>query len=100
MFKIIWTLTAELTFAEEVDFIYTKWNSKQVNRFINLVENQIKLLGSGLINGKKSLKKNVFILIISKQTSLAYQIDKENSTIKLLTFWNNKIKPDRYKEFF
>ena len=52
MYKIIWTLTAELTFAEEVDFIYVKWNSKQVNQFISLVEKQIKLLAYGLINGK------------------------------------------------
>jgi plasmid stabilization system protein ParE len=99
MYVITWTLTAELTYYKEIDFILNKWPFDEAEKFIELVEEKLKTLGTGTMSGKPSNVKDVSILVISKQTSLAYRIFKNQSRIELLTFWNNKVNPNDYKEF-
>ena len=99
MFAINWTLNAELTFLEEIEFISKKWQTKQIEKFVDLVDNRIKDLSSGIIEGKPSNIKNVRILVISKQTTLVYKINRNESRIDLITFWNNKVNPENYKKY-
>ena len=53
MFLISWTALAEISYAEEADFILKKWNYKEVNDFGILVENQLKLITSNPFIGNK-----------------------------------------------
>ena len=99
MYQVDWTLRAELTFYKEIDFILSKWSYGIAEEFINLVDFKIDLIASGKITGRPSKIRDVRILSISKQTSLAYKIFEDESKIELLTFWNNKINPKDYQEF-
>lgn len=94
--KIVWTETASLSFAEELDFIFRKWGNKEVEKFINLSEEFLQILKSGRVEGKETGKRNVKIFVISKQTTLVYKIDKTKKHIVLVLFWNNLKNP---KEF-
>ncbi len=99
MYRIDWTLGAELTYKKEIEFILSKWSIKEVQKFIELVEDKIKTLSSGTMTGKPSGFKDVRILVISKQTSLAYKVFEDQLRIELVTFWNNKINPNDYDDY-
>ena len=100
MFSISWTALAEISYAEEADFILKKWNYKEVNDFGILVENQLKLIASNPFIGKQDLVKTNYLLVISKQTSLYYTIDLEKRIIYLTVFWNNLKNPNDLLKLF
>jgi len=99
MYKIDWTLGSELTYYKEIEYILSKWSLDEVEKFIELVEDRIQVLSTGTMTGKPSNIKDVRILVISRQTSLAYRVFESQSRIELLSFWNNKVNPSDYEEY-
>ncbi|WP_298515780.1 hypothetical protein [uncultured Kordia sp.] len=98
--NVIWTPTAELSYAKELDKISKKWSISEIINFMNLVDNFVKKLESGIIEGKVSQKTNLRSFVISKQTTLYFDVFEDTQTIELLLFWNNKDNPKELKEFF
>lgn len=92
--RLIVTPLAEITFEEEKEFIFRKWNEQEVQKFITLSENHIKRLRSGLIEGMKTSNPKIHIWVISKQTSLLYAVDESSKTLKIILFWNNQKDPN------
>ena len=95
---IFWTETAKLSYAEELDFIYRKWGNKEVEKFIELSEEFLHILKSGLVEGKPTKKHTVKLFVISKQTTLVYKIDKSQNRIELILFWNNLKDPKEFNK--
>lgn len=93
IFKVIWTLTAKNSYHEETDYIYFKWNLKEVVKFENLVNNEITRISINPYIGKISFE-NIYSLSISKQTTLFYSINNVTNTIVLIMFWNNQKNPE------
>lgn len=91
-FKVIWTSTAKNSYHEEIDFIYLKWNSKEVVKFEKLIVEEIERIVLNPLIGKISYN-DFYSLSISKQTTLFYKIDKDSNIIELLLFWNNLKNP-------
>ncbi len=93
-YKVVWRPSSEVTYFDEIDFIYRKWNNKEVQKFQELVFENLSRLSEnpeiGLYN--KDLKYYSFLL--SKQTTLYYDFDKENKIIELYLFWNNQKNPE------
>lgn len=87
-YKIVWVPLAIETFMEEIDFIYLKWNQKEVDDFVMLVDKNLKRLSINPLIGQ--IHKNVYKIVISKQTSLFYRIIKKDKKVELVYFWNNK----------
>jgi hypothetical protein len=100
MYKIDWTLGSELTYYKEIEYISSKWRFEEVEKFIELVDDKIQTLSTGTMTGKPSNIKDVRVLVISKQTSLAYKVFESQSRIELISFWNNKVNPTDYEEYF
>ena len=99
MYRVDWTLTAEETYLDEIETISNKWSEKYIEQFIDLVDDWVLKLSSGILTGKPSNVEDVRILVISKQTSLAYKIFEKKSKIELLTFWNNQVNPKTYRKY-
>ncbi|MBC8753338.1 hypothetical protein H2O64_01565 [Kordia sp. YSTF-M3] len=97
--NVIWTPTAELSYAKELDKINKKWSVNEIMDFMNLVDDFVKKLESGIIEGKVSQKTNLRSFVISKQTTLYFDVFEDTQTIELLLFWNNKDNPKELKEF-
>jgi hypothetical protein len=72
--NVIWTPTAELSFAKELDKISKKWSINEIIDFMNLVDDFVKKLESGIIEGKVSQKTNLRSFVISKQTTLYFDV--------------------------
>jgi hypothetical protein len=43
-FEVIWTFDSVTSFHEEIDFIFKKWNQKEVIKFESLVEENLERL--------------------------------------------------------
>ena len=87
-YKIVWVPLAVETYMEEIDFIYLKLNQKEVDDFVMLVDENLKRLSINPLIGQ--IHKNVYKIVISKQTSLFYRIIEKDKKVELVYFWNNK----------
>jgi len=96
--QVVWGKNARLTYLDELDYIFKKWNYKEVKNFVNLVTDFIKNLESGVIQGKISFKQNLRSFVISKQTTVYFDVNNKENRIEILLFWNNKKNPQKLKD--
>lgn len=96
-YTIDWTFSALNSYDEEIDFIYFKWNLKEVLKFQKLVEMELQRLSKNPTLGTFRVKNN-YALMLSKQTTLFYRINNEALSIELLIFWNNLKNPEDLKK--
>ena len=100
LFKLNWTTSADLTFSEEIDFIFLKWNESEVIKFIKVVDDCLCKLQSYPNLGRLIEKKNIYRLTISRQTTLYYKILHESQQIDLILFYNNLQDPKSLQKYF
>lgn len=93
-YKIIWEPNSEITYIEEIDYIYYKWNYKEVENFQKLVMANLDRLSINPLIGKYNAHFKVYFFVISKQTTLYYSINKKQYIVNLLFFWNNQKNPE------
>lgn len=94
--KIIWSKRAETTFENIQEYLLIHFSTKEAHQFIELVFKQIALVSkfpkafpeSDLIKGARKATIHPHCLII-------YRI--ENSNIRLLLFWDNRMNPQKLK---
>lgn len=92
-YQIDWTFSALNSYYGEIEFIYLKWNQKEVLKFEKLVEKELERLSKNPTLGKMNFKNN-YSITISKQTTLIYRINDNAKSIELLLFWNNSKNPE------
>ena len=98
IYKIEWTPTAQSSFVYEVDFIFRKWNYKEVSKFEDLVENEIRRVSLNPQIGIQ-ISNGISSLVLSKQTTLYYRIKDNDYLVELLLFWNNLKNPTNLAKF-
>lgn len=98
MFEITWSSYAEITFYDEANYILSKWNLDEVEKFFNLVNDHIALISKNPFIGKK-VAQDYQSLVISKQTTLYYTIFEKQQRVELLLFWNNLRDIDELKKY-
>ncbi|WP_459212307.1 hypothetical protein [Aquimarina rhabdastrellae] len=97
--KVVWTPNAELSYAKELENINENWSINEVIEFMDLVDDFVKNLENGLIQGNISTKNNMRSFVISRQTTLYFDVHEDLKIIELLLFWNNKENPKKLKKF-
>lgn len=98
MFDIVWNRYAEITFSDEVEFILSKWNIKEVENFFELVEKSVKTISLNPFIGREIYNNN-YALVISRQTTIYYKVFEEQQYIELLVFWPNLRNPDHLLKY-
>lgn len=96
VYEIIWSKTAEIDYAKNIDYLIETWYEKQVLNFIDTVDRQLNLISNNPYNFALTDYKNVRSVLIVKQIRLFYRIS-DNNTVELIRFWNNYQNPDRLK---
>ena len=89
-----WDSVALESYIEETEFILLKWNYKEVEKFKNLVEQNLERLSKNPEIGTFNKEFEVFTLVISKQTTLYYSFNNEQKVIEIHIFWNNLKNPE------
>ena len=87
MINIIWTDLAIDDFSENIYYLEREWTKKEIVRFYKKVDEVLNKLSNGNIKFKPTAYRNVFQVVVMKQITLFYELDKSN--IVLLRFWNN-----------
>ena len=98
LIHVIWTPTAELSYSLALEDIYKRWTITEVINFMELVDDFVKKLAAGIIQGKISKKTNLRSFVISKQTTLYFDYFEVPKRIELLLFWNNRKDPKTLKK--
>lgn len=96
--KVIWSEKAKLSYFRELDFILEKWNYQEVQNFIDLIDDFVFTLKSGIFEGKVSPGTNLHSFVIAKQTTLYFDVNKKRNRIELLLFWNNLQDPKQLQK--
>ncbi len=94
MYDIIWDVKAQITLEEEFNYILFKWNFKEVKKFNDLVEENLRRLSINPEIGVFNTTLKFYSLIISKQTTLYYSFNSDMKTIELHFFFNNQKNPE------
>ena len=77
---------------EEIDYIFFKWNLKEVLKFEQLAIIELDRLCQNPRIG--IIKNDKYSILFSKQTTLFYNVKEKEETIELLLFWNNQKNPE------
>jgi plasmid stabilization system protein ParE len=88
---IFWTDEAHETFDAIVLSIEDKWGIKQAGVFIKRVQHVSSLIADQPYLFRASHTKNLRQAIVSRQTSMFYEVNK--TTINILFFWDNRQEP-------
>ena len=99
MVKIIWSKLAKLTLFDETNFILSKWNETESEKFLILVYDFIETLSKAPEIGKYNSVNNHYSFVISKQTTLYYKYDETLTFETLILFWNNTQNPALLKKY-
>ena len=94
IYKIEWKTIATFSYFNELDFILSKWNEIEVQKFEDLVYDFLETLSKTPEIGIFNHEINCFSTVISKQTTLYYKIIEDKSQIDLILFLNNSKSPD------
>jgi len=88
--NIIWSPLAEEIYLTIIKFILETWTNKEAMVFDKKVESLItKLRAFKNLCPPSEIEKFLRRCVISKQTSLVYQII-DNTTIELISFYDNR----------
>jgi plasmid stabilization system protein ParE len=97
-YKVLWTNQAIKTADDVVKYLREEWTEKEVNDFLDKVDNTISLIEVNPKLYRASDKKpNIHLAIIKRRTLLVYQVRPVKKQIILLLFWNPKKNPKKMK---
>ncbi len=96
--EVVWSIESKFTYDKELEFIFEKWNNKEVVKFIQLVDEFVGKLEVGILKGKVLFHENLRSFVISKQTTVFFDYHEDSQLIELLLFWNNSQNPKKLKQ--
>lgn len=96
MFKIIWSHHAECDYIDILEYwINHNKSNKYSAKLINEVEKKEKLISKNPNIGSLSEIEGVRYVLIDKNFSLYYRINKD--IIEILAFWDNRRSPEKLR---
>jgi len=89
--KISWTPTARKTYFHVLDYLEKTWTDREIQNFINEVENLLDMIAKNPKMFEKSgKKKNIRKGFITKHNTLYYRVMPKKKELQLLLFWDNR----------
>lgn len=89
--KIAWTDEAQETFDHTVKQIEDRWGTRSAEKFVQETHKTINTISTQPYLFNASYAANIRKAVISKQTSMFYQI--HSAHIAILFFWDNRQEP-------
>jgi plasmid stabilization system protein ParE len=90
-YVIEWTLHAQEELNATFDYLENNWTSREIKNFSKLLENRLLIIRNfPFIYPTNKQKKSVRRCVISKQSSIYYQINTDTKRIIILSFFDNR----------
>jgi plasmid stabilization system protein ParE len=97
-YVITWTLHAQEELNTVYDYLENNWTSREIVNFSKLLEDKLSVIVNfPFIYAASGQKKSVRRCVVSKQSSLYYQVDVEAKHIIILSFFDNRQAPSKLK---
>lgn len=97
--KIIWTLEAERSFDDIMDYLEKEFSQKQMDTFYFDCQNVVELIKSNPYLYMSAEKTDIHKAVIHKYTTLYFEIDEHSDSIILLSFFDTRQNPNK-RTFF
>ncbi|QQL48876.1 type II toxin-antitoxin system RelE/ParE family toxin [Mucilaginibacter ginkgonis] len=91
--KIEWSPRAEFTYNNILLYLELNWSANDVDNFMDRTDMFLKAISEQPDAFPQSKISQVRKAVITKQNSLFYSVRK--SGIYLITFWDNRMSPDK-----
>ena len=95
-YSIIWSPTARFTYYNNLEYLLGNWTFKELETFIDRTEEVINHISNNPLLYPYSQLSDTHKCVIVKQISLFYRV-KDDTTIELLLFWDNRQAPAKLK---
>ena len=97
IFRIIWSDEALKNLKAIINYLEQNWTEKELSKFVRILDKRLAIIERNpyLYAQKRSLK-NIRRSVLSKQTSIYYQIVDQN--VRLITLFDNRQNPNRLKD--
>ena len=95
---VIWTKRAKETYFMVLDYLIENWSNREAMQFMNRVEIVLKVIQKNpqmFVASQKN--KNLRKATIDKNNSMFYSIDAYLNRIIILTFYDNRQDPGKFK---
>ena len=95
-YKVDWTDESIKNLDSIIEYLTIRWTDREIRNFYKLLEKTIELISRNpLIFPASELKKNVRRTLLSKQTTIYYEIKKNR--IIILSLFDNRKNPKSIK---
>ena len=93
-YKLIWSDEALNNLKGIIDYLESRWTRKQIKKFAQLLDKQIKLIDDNPFLIAESDKSNgLRKSVLSKQTTIYYRI--LNNEIRIISLFDNRQNPNK-----
>jgi plasmid stabilization system protein ParE len=94
MRRIIWSPNAQKDYARIIDYLLKEWTLKEVQKFVEQIEDTISILEKGNIDFRTIRYKSLHVVVISNQISIYYR--KHSKTkVEIIRLWDNRQNPSK-----
>jgi plasmid stabilization system protein ParE len=93
--EVVWTLKAEETFDEVIDFLENKWGEREIENLVNSTNRVIELISKHPKMYRKTNRENIHEALVTPHNLLIYKIYPNR--IDLLMFWDTRKSPRKKK---
>ncbi len=91
-YKIEWSVEAISNLDSIIDYLSNKWTHREIRTFYKLLDKTLILISKNPdIFSNSELKSNVKRCVLSKQTSIYFEVKVDN--IVILTLFDNRKNP-------
>jgi len=94
MRRIIWSPRSLKDYAKIIDYLLIEWTLKEVQKFIEQIEEVTSILEKGNVDFRPSRFKKLHIAVISSQISIYYRIQSK-SKVEIIRIWDNRQSPKK-----
>ncbi len=93
-YKLIWSDEALNNLKGIIDYLESRWTRKQIKKFAQLLDKQMKLIDDNPFLFAESDKSNgLRKSVLSKQTTIYYRI--LNNEIRIISLFDNRQNPNK-----
>ena len=95
MRRIIWSPRSLKDYAKITDYLLIEWTLKEVQKFIEQVEEVTSILEKGNVDFRKNRFRTLHVAVISSRVSIFYRIHSKGK-VEIIRIWDNRQNPSKF----
>lgn len=96
-YKVVWSPTADATFAQVIDYLSNNFSEKEIYHFVSLTDDIVQLISKNPFLFRSAAGVNVREALVTPQTLLIYRVNESTKTIQIIAFFDTRQNPKKKK---